>query len=219
MLHPEAELKLDNNRTILKQGIREIIITVLLAVTLFVAIRSVVHNFEVSGFSMEPTLHNRQFLVVSKVAYWFGNPDRGDVVVFKSPRLNRGIIHRIIGLPGDMVEIKQGEAYINRQRLVEPYIRGNQLSVAPVKVPDGAYFIVGDNRGVPGDALGVASWDIVPEDDIIGKAWLKYWPIGDWGLVRNYSWKKQQVDNGAVTGSRLINSAQSVEASGVEADR
>ncbi len=169
--------------------IREIIITVLLAALFFVAIRAMVHNFEVKGSSMEPSLHNGQFIIVSKVAYWFGSPQRGDIVVFDKPTLNHGIIHRIIGLPGELIEVKKGELYVNGAKLEEPYIKGDSVSASPRKVPDGSYFIVGDNRGA-------ASWDIVPKRDIVGKSWLSYWPISDWGLTPNYSWDSEAVADG-----------------------
>lgn len=130
---------------------------------------------------MEPTLHNGQFVVVSKVAYWFGSPNRGDIVVFDTDRLDHGIIHRIVGLPGEVIEIRKGELWINGEQMNEPYIQGHSLVVASRKMPAGTYFIVGDNRGA-------ASWDLVPREDIIGKAWFCYWPTSEWGFVPNYSW-------------------------------
>ncbi|MDD5095216.1 MAG: signal peptidase I [Dehalococcoidia bacterium] len=161
--------------------IREIIVTVLLALILFVAIRSVVHNFEVSGVSMDPTLHNGQFVIVNKAAYWFDNPKRGDIVVFHSPTADRDIIHRIIGLPGETIEIKNGVSYIDGQKLEEEYLELNSRSLTRSEIPDDSYFIIGDNRDVAG-------WDIVPRNDIIGKAWIIYWPFGDWGMVPNHAW-------------------------------
>lgn len=165
----------------MKGTIREIIITVLLATIFFLGIRTVVHNFEVRGFSMEPNLHDGQFIIVSKAAYWFSKPDRGDIVVFNTPRLNHGIIHRIVGLPGETIEIRAGEVYVNDTLLEERYTQGDSIAAPRQKVPEGSYFIVGDNRSA-------ASWDIVPRKKIVGKAWLCYWPIGDWGLAPNRSW-------------------------------
>ena len=173
----------------MRAAVREILIMILLALFFFVAIRSVVHNFEVNGFSMEPTLYDGQFIVVGKAAYWLDSPQRGDIVVFDTPRLNHGIIHRIVGLPGELVEIEKGELYVDGGKLEEPYIQGHSVSVSSMKVPDGSYFIIGDNRGA-------ASWDIVPRRDIIGKAWLCYWPISQWGLVPNHSWESESGDNG-----------------------
>ncbi|MBT9159598.1 MAG: signal peptidase I [Dehalococcoidia bacterium] len=166
----------------MKAAIREILTTVLLALLIFVAIRAVVHNFEVNGFSMEPNLHHGQFIIVSKAAYWFSNPLRGDIVVFQTGRPNHGIIHRIVGLPGELIEIRNGELYVNGEKLEEPYVRVRSVSVSPRKVPHDSYFIVGDNRAA-------TSWDIVPRRNIIGRAWLIYWPISDWGMAPNHSWE------------------------------
>jgi len=169
--------------------IREIVITILLALLIFVVIRAVVHNFEVRGISMQPNLHDGQFVIVNKAAYWFGTPRRGDIVVFNTNRLNHDIIHRVVGLPGDSIEIEKGELYINGESVKEPYIQGHSVSASSQKVPNGNYFIVGDNRSA-------ASWDIVPRGDIIGKAWLCYWPISEWGFVPGYSWESGDGING-----------------------
>lgn len=180
----------------MKKVAREIVITVLLALVFFLAIRSVVHNFEVNGSSMVPNLEDGQFIIVSKAAYWFGDPQRGDIVVFNTDRLDHGIIHRIVGMPGETVEIKRGELYINGQRQYESYIQGYSVSDGPVVVPEDHYFIVGDNRKA-------SSTDIVPEDDIVGKAWLCYWPLSEWGRVPNYSWDPDpaNVQNGDIEDS------------------
>lgn len=163
----------------MQKAIREILITVAIALLIFTGVRFVTHNYEVLGFSMEPNLHSGQRVFVSKAAYWFGEPQRGDVVVFDTARFSQDIIHRIVGLPGEMAEIRAGEAYIDGRRLEEAYIQGRSLTVALQKVPDNSYFIVGDNRGI-------ASWDIVPRDRIIGKAWLRYWPLSQFGTVGDY---------------------------------
>ncbi len=166
--------------------VREIIITVVLALLFFVAIRAVVHNFEVNGYSMEPNLHDGQFVIVSKAAYWFGDPKRGDIVVFDAPNLNHDVIHRIVGLPGESLEIKRGQLYINGEPLDEPYTQGSN-SVSLKEIPEDCYFIIGDNRGA-------SSSHIVPKDDIVGKAWLIYWPMDDWGSVPNHSWKSENTE-------------------------
>ena len=173
----------------MKTTVREIAITVILALIFFIVIRSVVHNFEVRGFSMEPDLHDGQLIIVSKAAYWFGSPHRGDIVVFSTSRLDHDIIHRIVGLPGEMVEINSGKLWVNGERVEEPYIQGHSVSVPAQTVPEDSYLIVGDNREA-------ASWDIVPREDIIGKAWICYWPPSQWGSAPNYSWKSEVVESG-----------------------
>ncbi|MCL0036490.1 signal peptidase I [Dehalococcoidia bacterium] len=180
----------------MKAAIREILTTILLALLFFVAIRAVVCNFEVHGFSMEPNLHDGQFIIVNKAAYWFADPQRGDIVVFQTDRLNYGIIHRIVGLPNELIELRNGVLHVNGEKLKEPYVRGHSVSVSPRKVPNDSFFIVGDNRAA-------TSWDIVPRRDIVGRAWLIYWPISEWGLVPNHQWEseaagKEQLDAGAL---------------------
>ncbi|MFO8009566.1 MAG: signal peptidase I [Dehalococcoidia bacterium] len=164
----------------MKRVVREIVITVLLALLIFMAVRTVAHNFEVSGDSMEPSMHNGQFVMVSKMAYWFNGPERGDIVVYYTERLDHNVIHRVVGMPGETVEIVGGHLYINGESIEEPYILDGARSMPLAKVPEGHYYIVGDNRDQ-------ATWEIVPEDDIVGKAWFCYWPAGEWGFVPNYS--------------------------------
>jgi signal peptidase I len=168
----------------MKTAIREILVTVFLALLFFVAIRGVAHNFHVRGFSMEPSLHDGQFIIVSKIDYWFADPQRGDIVVFEADRFNHSIIHRIVGLPGEVIEIRNGLLYVNGEKWEETYIQGHVVSVSPRIVPYNSFFIIGDNRAA-------TSWDIVPRRDIIGRAWLIYWPLRDWGRAPNHSWESE----------------------------
>lgn len=165
----------------MKKVLREVLITGLLALVFFLAIRSVVHNFEVNGQSMEPSLHNGEFVIVSKAAYWFDDPKRGDIVVFDTPRLDHGIIHRIVGLPGEQVELRRGELYVNGRKAEEPYAQGHAVSWGPGILPEDNYLVVGDNRRA-------SSVDVVPRGEIVGKAWLTYWPLDEWGRIPNHSW-------------------------------
>ena len=181
--------------------------TVLLAVAIFLGIRVVIQNFKVEGTSMEPSLHNGQYLIVIKAAYaridgtpfanilvrgtqpppqtpvyLLGEPSRGDIAVFLSPTPGeRDFIKRIIGVPGDKVEVKSGVTYLNGTALTEPYIRGPaNYEVAPEVVPSGYYFVLGDNRPKSSDSH---VWGFLPAGNLIGKAWLSYWPPPEWGLV------------------------------------
>jgi len=162
------------------KGVRETIITVLIAVVLFVGIRSMANASEVNGNSMLPNLHDGERVIVSKMAYWLGNPHRGDIVVFNTDRHDYDIIHRIVGLPGERVEIRNGVVFVNGQALEEPYTRGNHVSEPVHFLGEDEYLIVGDNRDV-------SAVDVVSKGDIIGKAWITYWPLDDWGRAPNYS--------------------------------
>jgi signal peptidase I len=194
-----------------KSTIRDIVETLVLTAVIFLLVRSVVQNFKVEGRSMEPTLHNGQYLVINKAAYWridrdllnyvtsaqaandanknrsddmlvFGEPMRGDVIVFRFPRdPTRDFIKRVIALPGDTVEIRQGKVYVNGQFVDEAYINevGN-YSWPPRKMDAGEYFVLGDNRNNSSDSH---VWGPVPRDNIIGKAWISYWPIDQLGFL------------------------------------
>ena len=159
----------------------EIAGTLVLALLIFLGIHFTLESRQVDGTSMLPNLEHGQRVLVCKAAYWFGDPQRGDIVVFHSPSCGKEIIHRIVGLPNEKVEIRNGQVYINDSKLEEPYIQGNLINRAPEIVPDGNYLIVGDNRYE-------AASDIVPRTEIRGKAWLCYWPLSDWHLVSGHSY-------------------------------
>jgi signal peptidase I len=137
----------------------------------------------VDGQSMEPNLHTDQRLVVEKVSYRFHGPRRFDIVVLKLPDQGEELlIKRVVGLPGETVEIRDGRVYINSEALDEPFTaeetrsrRYEKITVPPLHV-----FVMGDNRNRSNDSR---SFGPVPIDDIVGRAWLSYWPPDDLGLV------------------------------------
>jgi len=193
---------------------RELIETFVLALLIFLAVRAALQNFRVEGSSMDPSLHNGEYLIVNKaiytrinlktisrfipfidpgdnpVHYLFRRPRRGDVVVFRFPgNPERDFIKRIIGEPGDTVEIKNNTVYINGGPLDEPYITSKpNYTYGPQEVPPKQYFVLGDNRNNSYDSH---VWGFLPEENIIGQAWLSYWPKDDWGLVPNKSLSPQ----------------------------
>lgn len=146
---------------------------------------------EINGASMEPTFHNKEFILTNKIEYKLHDPQRGDVVIFKSPR-NKDIdyIKRIIGVPGDRVGLKGGTYYVNGERLFEPYLAantyisgGNYLREdSEIIVPKGRYFVSGDNRGHSSDSR---EFGPIPKEDFIGKALLRYWPFSQAGVIKN----------------------------------
>lgn len=137
----------------------------------------------VYGHSMEPNLHTDQRLVVEKVSYRIHGPHRGDVVVIRLPE--RGpelLIKRVIGLPGETIEVRDGSVYINGQPLNEPYLtRQTSGSYGPTLIPEGQVFVMGDNRGASNDSRVFGP---VPMDRIVGRAWVSYWPPEFFGLVQ-----------------------------------
>ena len=162
---------------------RELVETVVLALLIFSLIRIVIQNFRIEGYSMEPNLHEGQYLIVNKAVYrWLHEPERGDIIVFDSPNSpDRDFIKRVIGLPGETVEIRDGAVYIDGILLDEPYLsEPTRSNVAPRVLRQDEYFVLGDNRDSSSDSR---SWGPLSEEKIIGKAWLSYWPPGRWGLI------------------------------------
>ncbi len=168
-------------------ALRELIETLLLTLVIFLLIRFAVQNFRVEGFSMEPNFHDGQFLLVNKLVYMLNPPQRGDVIVFRFPNNpERDFIKRVIGLSGDRVEIVNGRVLINRQPLPETYpLNPGSYTYGPVTVGADEYFVLGDNRNNSSDSH---SWGMLPVKNIIGKAWVTYWPPQLIGLVPTYSY-------------------------------
>jgi len=168
--------------------IREVLQVFLLALAIFFAIHFMIQNFRIDGTSMEPNLHNGQYVIVNKTAYWFGrNPSRGDVIIFNAPdQPNYDRVKRVIGLPGDTVEVKpDGTVYVNGQKLDEPYLPTHHSGTSGTwTVPEGEFFVMGDNRSASYDSREAGT---VPRDKVIGKAWIIIWPLRDWGFAPNKS--------------------------------
>lgn len=193
----------------MKSVMRDLLQTVLLALLLFLAMQALTGSFEVNGPSMVPNLVDGQRIMVNKAVYFhikknralaavpflsekgnvlylFHPPKRGEIIVADlPPNPSQEIIKRIIGLPGEVVEIKMGKVYINGVPLKEPYLVESTLyEMPPLTIPQDHYFILGDNRNISSDSH---SWGTLPYNNIVGKAWLSYWPPGRWRLVPNYS--------------------------------
>jgi len=166
-----------------RSALRDLFETIVITLLIYFVVRFFLfENYRVVGHSMDPTLQDDQYLVVSKLSYRLGNPQRGDIVVFEDPHaVGRKLIKRVIGLPGETIEIQRGVVYINGQELDEPYInyRGS-YSVRASVVSPGQYYVLGDNRNNSSDSH---SWGELAGDRIVGKAWLSYWPPDLWGIV------------------------------------
>lgn len=159
----------------------DIVETVVLSAILFVGINAISARIRVDGFSMEPTLHNGEFVIVNKLAYQFSDPAHGDVIVFRYPRdPDQEYIKRIIGLPGDRIRIINGEVYVNDELIEEPYIAAAPRYQSEWRVPESSLFVLGDNRNNSSDSH---NWGPVPRDYVIGKALFVYWPPESWGTI------------------------------------
>jgi signal peptidase I len=159
----------------------DVLETLVLAVVLFVSINLVSARIRVDGASMEPTLVSGEYVIVSRLSYRLGSPQRGDIIVFHFPRdPKEEYIKRVIGLPGDVVEVKNGSVYVNGQALDETYLKVKTNYPGTWNVPEGQLFVLGDNRNNSSDSH---DWGTVPMDYVVGKALLVYWPPPAWGLI------------------------------------
>jgi signal peptidase I len=159
------------------EGIKTIGLSVILAF----GIRAFVAEARyIPSGSMEPTLLINDRLIVDKISYRFDNPQRGDIVVFdptealEKMNFHDAFIKRVIGLPGETVEVKGGRVYVDDQPLREKYIADEpNYQYGPVKVPEGQYLVLGDNRNNSYDSH---YWGFVPRPKIIGRAIVRFWP-------------------------------------------
>lgn len=174
--------------------VREVIETIVLTVLMFLVIRFAVQNFNVEGTSMEPRLHNGELILVDKWTYLFHPPQRGDVIVFVAPPMpSEDFVKRIIGVPGDKITINNTTVTVDGVTLNETYVapidQGNPYyngTVQNIVVPPNSYFVLGDDRVRSDDSR---AWGFVPVKNIIGRAALVYWPLGqdNNGFLPNYS--------------------------------
>ncbi len=164
---------------------KELIDTVLLALVLFLVINGLTARVRVDGPSMEPSFFNDNRVIVSKVSYWWGDIQRGDVIVFPAPPSpDEDYIKRVIGLPGDQVEVRNGRVFVNGQLLDEPYIAAPPVrDMALTNVPEDSLFVMGDNRNVSSDSR---AWGPLKVEDVLGKAVFVYWPLERVGIVTHY---------------------------------
>lgn len=161
--------------------VREVIETIVLTFLMFLVIRLAVQNFNVDGMSMEPNLHNQELILVDKWSYLFHAPTRGDVIVFVAPpNPAQDYVKRIVGLPGDIITIQDTTVIVNGKPLSEPYVdprrQGDPYQPFVNRVvPPNTYFVLGDNRNGSSDSR---DWGCVPRQNVIGRAALIYWPLG-----------------------------------------
>ena len=162
----------------------EIIETVLIAVVLYVTVNALIPRILVDGKSMEPSFHHNDRVIVNRLAYHLGDVERGDVVVFKRED-GQDYIKRVIGLPGDTIEISGGHVYLNGLVIAEAYIIVPVIGDKPTEtIPPGMVFVMGDNRN---DSSDSRAWGPVSVNDLTGKAMLVYWPPANFGVVKHYN--------------------------------
>ncbi|HEY9782673.1 MAG TPA: signal peptidase I [Leptolyngbyaceae cyanobacterium] len=180
-----------SKRTVLLISILSVVVPLILPISLALLIRTFVAEARwIPSEAMQPSLKKNDRLIIDKLSYRFQNPQGGDIVVFlptekikqENPNLKDAFIKRIIGLPGDKVEVKAGKVYINDRLLQEKYIaEAPQYQYKSVTVPPNSYFVLGDNRNNSYDSH---FWGFVPRENIIGKATKIFWPSQRMGSLK-----------------------------------
>jgi len=169
-----------------KGPLRDFVETVVLALIVFVIARTIVMNYRVIGHSMEPNVHEGQYLFVDKLPYNWGTPRRGDIVVLRPPDVaGQFYLKRIIGLPGETVEIHGGDVYVDGQIVKEPWATRAfpDTEWGPARVGEGELFVLGDNRPGSRDSR---HFGMLTRDHVVGRAFLCYWPPNQWTTYGRY---------------------------------
>ncbi len=190
-IQPSQNFKPDTQSTLAAVGgfIFDLVKILSLALIIIVPLRMyIAEPFVVSGSSMLPNYHNRDYLIIDRLSYRSHEVNRGDVIVMKYPKDNdQYFIKRVIGLPGETISFRTGKVVIaNKEHpdgfeLTEEYIPGQAETFgkqAPVTLGSGEYFVLGDNRTASSDSR---VWGVLPKHDIIGKVWLRVFPVSRFG--------------------------------------
>lgn len=185
----------------------DIVETVVVSLSIFLIVYLfVMQPHQVNGSSMYPNFEDGEYVMTDKLSYKLGHPSRGDVIVFHAPDTANcpegtgcDFIKRVIGLPGETIEVRDDMVLVNGEVLEETYLPagfvtrpGRFTAQGPVSVPQNNYFLMGDNRGHSSDSR---AWGFIREDAIVGKAFFRYWPYNRLGLLRAVDY------DGEVTGN------------------
>ncbi|MBN2084334.1 MAG: signal peptidase I [Anaerolineales bacterium] len=164
----------------LRAIVTEVLQTIVLAGVFYFVISLLTARVVVEGPSMRPTLLSGEWIVVNRLTYRIGSPQRGDVIVFLPPTNAQtdDLIKRVIGLPGETVGIRDGLVWINGAPLEEAYVSGTTYPDNEWQLGENALFVMGDNRPI---SLDSRSFGPINLSEVVGKAWLIYWPPGEWG--------------------------------------
>jgi signal peptidase I len=183
-------MRLTLKKLFMSRDFWETIVIILIAVVIFVGLRISIQTYIVYGPSMEPNYWDGEWIIVDKLAYKFHTPQTGDIIVFQPPiSSTKPFIKRIIGLPGETVEIKDGTVYVHKKdgsvvTMQEPYIKeAFSSNYNSGVIPANEYFVMGDNRNDSTDSR--YGW-FASRDKIIGKAWISIWPPRLWSLAPTY---------------------------------
>ena len=169
------------NRGSVNSWVRELLEAVLPALVIVLVVNVfLAQATRVEGQSMDPSLHDSERIIIEKLTYRLRSAARGEIVVLRRPQPDP-LIKRVIGLPGERVAIHNDQVYVNGEPLDEPYLKELTGGLMPPQiVPEGHVFVLGDNRDSSNDSR---AFGMVPFEDIVGRAWVRYWPPNEIGLV------------------------------------
>jgi signal peptidase I len=169
--------------------LRSIIETFVLMAIIFLMVNTAIGRFQIQGPSMQPNLHEGERVIVDKVTYWLRPPQRGDIIVFDGHGAV-DLIKRIIALPDETIEIHGGQVSINGIVLDEPYLEHPTSSdVSAQQVAADHYYVMGDNRDNSQDSRAFGA---ITSKEIVGRAWIIYWPPTNWLIVPHYNYAAAQ---------------------------
>ncbi|KLU72865.1 MAG: hypothetical protein RHS_1268 [Robinsoniella sp. RHS] len=179
----------NKERSMLRELLSMLLYIAIVLVVTFLIVHFVGQRTQVDGSSMYPTLENRDNLITDKITYRFKDPERFDIIVFPYQHADHTYyIKRIIGLPGDTVQVIDGKVYINGEDLNEHYGRETiddpGTAAEPITLGDDEYFVMGDNRNNSSDSRD-PNVGLIHRKDIIGRAWLRIWPFSKFGFLKH----------------------------------
>ena len=187
----EKDKGMKENKSFLRQLIETIAYFIVIFLVVLLVQRFLIQPVEVNGSSMEPTLHDNNHVLLEKVSYSVSEPKRFDVIVFRPYEDEKELyyIKRVIGLPGETIQIVDSVILINGERLDENYglenvIKSSGVAGEEIVLGEGEYFVLGDNRNNSKDSRD-PSVGVVKRDSILGRAWCTIWPLGDFGVVKH----------------------------------
>lgn len=173
----------------MKAFFRDTLVTIIIGVVIYFGLQATVQKYVIFDSCMEPNFYEGQQIFVNKVVYKFHEPQRGDVIILHPPLPYESkatpFIKRIIALPSETIEVKDGEVYINGSKLYEPYIKEPPDYTLKRTLAENEYFVLGDNRNNANDSHD--GWTL-PRQNIVGKVWLTVWPLNKLGLVPTYAY-------------------------------
>ncbi len=185
----EKDMEIEEKPNVMRELLGMLVYVGIVLVITFLIITFVGQRTHVSGESMENTLDDGDQLIVDKLTYHFRDPERFDIIVFPfRHKDNTYYIKRIIGLPGETVQILDGEIYIDGAKLQESYgrevMQDAGTAAEPITLGDDEYFVLGDNRNYSSDSRD-PSVGVIHRDEIIGRAWIRIWPLQSFGILKH----------------------------------